>query len=326
MKLVTITEHGGPEVLIVRDSALPQIGPRDVLVRVEAAGVNFLDIYQRTGAYPLTLPFTVGSEGAGVVEAVGSDVSDLEGGERVAWMSHPGGYAEYATIPRDRIVLLPDDVSTTLGAAALLQGVTAHYLTTSVYPVAPGTTTLVHAAAGGTGRLLVQSIVARGGEVIATTSTPEKADRARSAGAAHVLSYDDDIPAKVRELTGGRGVDVVYDGVGATTFDASLMSLRPRGVLALFGASSGQVPPFDLQRLNGLGSLVITRPTLQHFLQTPEEFGWRTGEVVAAVANGSLEVTIAREYSLHEAGRAHEDLQSRALSGKLLIRPGAPSV
>lgn len=323
MKSITITEHGGPEVLTVRETDIPRVGPRDVLVRVEAAGVNFLDTYQRAGTYPLALPFTLGSEGAGIVEDCGSEVNDLRVGQRVGWMSYPGGYAEYAAIPRERIVALPHEVSTTVAAAVLLQGVTAHYLATSVYPVAPGTTTLVHAAAGGTGRLLVQTIVARGGEVIATTSTPEKAARAASAGASHVLSYDDDISARVRELTGGRGVDVVYDGVGATTFEASLASLRPRGVLALFGASSGQVPPFDLQRLNGLGSLVITRPTLQHFLQTPEEFAWRTSEVLNAVADGSLEVTIAGEYSLEEAGRAHVDLQSRALSGKLLIRPGA---
>lgn len=323
MKSITLTEHGGPEVLIARDADIPRVGPGDVLVRVEAAGVNFLDTYQRSGAYPLTLPFTLGSEGAGVIEAVGADVHDLYPGQRVGWLSHPGGYAEYAAVPRGRIVVLPDEVSTTIAAAVLLQGTTAHYLANSVYPVSSGTTTLVHAAAGGTGRLLVQTIVAKGGEVIATTSTPEKAERARNAGARHVFSYEDDIPSRVAEITHGQGVDVVYDGVGATTFEASLRSLRPRGVLAPFGASSGQVPPFDLQRLNSLGSLVITRPTLQHFLQTPEEFAWRTSEVLAAVADGSLDVTIAREYPLHEAGRAHEDLQSRALSGKLLIRPGA---
>jgi NADPH2:quinone reductase len=307
----------------VVDRAEPSPGPGQLLVDVSAAGVNFVEIYQRSGIYPRPTPFLLGAEGAGAVRAVGAGVDGIKPGDRVAWTDAPGSQAQVVVVDADRAVVLPEKVSEELGAAVMLQGLTAHYLATSTYPVQPGDTVVVHAAAGGVGALLTQIVKHRGGRVLATVSSAEKEEVARSAGADEVIRYDRvDFAPEVRRLTGGEGAAAVYDGVGRATFDGSLASLRGRGYLVLYGGASGQVPPFDIQRLNQGGSLYVTRPSLVHYLVTREEFLWRTGELLEWVASGELEVRIGGRYPLDEVRRAHEDLAGRRTTGKLLLLTG----
>ncbi|MDQ2789012.1 MAG: NADPH:quinone reductase [Pseudonocardiales bacterium] len=321
MRAIQITETGGPDVLRLAELPNPAPGPGQLLVELAAAGVNYIDTYYRSGAYPMPLPFIPGSEGAGTVTAVGPGVGDAAVGDRVAWAMSPGSYAEIAVVPADQAVPVPHEVDIEIAAGCLLQGMTAHYLAVSVHAVQPGETVLVHAAAGGMGLLLTQLATARGGRVIGTVSTPQKERLAREAGAVEVIRYTevDDVAAEVRRLTGGAGVAAVYDGVGASTFDASLASLRRRGMLALYGAASGPVPPVDPQRLNSAGSVFLTRPTLGHYVATREELTWRAGEVFDAILDGSLRITIGGRYPLAEAGRAHQDLQGRRTTGKLVL-------
>ncbi|MCA1187659.1 MULTISPECIES: quinone oxidoreductase [unclassified Saccharopolyspora] len=322
MRAIRVPAHGGPEVLepAELDRPTPQSG--ELLVEVSAAGVNFIDTYQRSGLYSVPLPFTPGVEGAGTVREVGPDVTGFTPGDRIAWAMTPGGYAEQAVVPARNSVRVPDGVDDRTAAAAMLQGMTAHFLVTSTHPIRPGETALVHAAAGGVGLLLTQLIKARGGNVIGTVSTDEKERLARAAGADEIIRYTDaDVAEEVRDLTDGRGVDVVYDGVGKDTFDGSLASLRPRGTLALFGASSGPVPPVDPQRLNSGGSLFLTRPSLAHHMLDREELDRRAGEIFQAVRAGELDVRIGGSYPLEQAGRAHEDLEARRSTGKLLLLP-----
>ncbi|HEV2639196.1 MAG TPA: quinone oxidoreductase [Actinocrinis sp.] len=324
MHAITVRKNGGPQVLEYGEVPDPAAGPGDLLVAVAAAGVNFIDTYLRAGVYPRPLPFGLGGEGAGTVLDVGADVTGFAAGDLVAWADgSSGSYATTAVVQADRAVKVPAGVDAETAAASMLQGMTAHYLTTSTWPVQAGETVLVHAAAGGMGLLLDQLVSAKGARVIGTVSTAAKEAAARAAGAGDVIRYTevDDLAAQVRKLTGGRGVDVVYDGVGATTFEASLGSLRPRGLLALYGAASGPVPPFDPQRLNAAGSLFLTRPTLVHHIATREDLEWRAGEILGLVADGSLSITIGGRYPLAEAARAHTDLESRATSGKLLLLP-----
>jgi NADPH2:quinone reductase len=311
MRAVQIRSHGGPEVLEVADVAPPEAGPGELLVDVAAVGVNFRDVYEREGNYGGDLPAIIGAEGAGTV--VGS-------GERVAWASAPGSYAEQVVVGADRAVPLPEGVSDELAAAVLLQGLTAQYLCTSTHEIQPGETVLVHAAAGGVGSLLTQVAAKRGARVIATTSTNEKAQLARDAGASEVIGYGD-FAERVKELTDGTGVDVVYDGVGAATFDDSLASLRPRGDLVLFGAASGRVPPFDPMRLENGGSLFLTRPSIRHYTATRDELRSRAAAVFDWIAEGELEVRIGGRYPLEDARRAHEDLEARRTAGKLVLIP-----
>ncbi|MFE3292375.1 quinone oxidoreductase family protein [Rhodococcus sp. NPDC059234] len=321
MRAITVTEFGGPEVL--RPAQLPDPTPGDgeVLVRTEAVGVNFIDTYFRTGAYAVDLPYVAGNEGSGVIEAVGAGVRDLAVGERVAWCAAPGSYAELVAVPAAVAVPVPDGVPAEVAASALLQGMTAHYLLNSVYPAQPGDTVLVHAGAGGVGLILTQLAAARGVRVITTVSTDEKEQLSRAAGASEVLRYGDDLAREVRALTAGEGVAAVYDGVGASTFEASLASLRIRGTLALFGAASGPVPPFDPQRLNAAGSLFLTRPTLAHYTRDRDELLWRSGDVFAAVADGSLTIRVGAQYPLERADQAHRDLQGRATTGSIVLIP-----
>lgn len=321
-RALIVTAHGDRGVLAVESRAATGPGPGQVAVAVEAAGVNFIDVYQREGRYPNETPFVLGSEAAGVVAAVGDGVAHVAVGDRVAWAMSLGSAASRAVVPADQVVPVPDGVDGQTAAAVLLQGMTAHYLVTDTYAVRPGTWALVHAAAGGVGQLLTQLVVARGGRVVATAGSADKCDLARERGAESAIDYSavDDLAAAVREATGG-GVDVAYDGVGAATFEASLDSLRPRGLLALYGASSGPVPPFDLQRLNAKGSLFVTRPSLAHYIATRDELLWRADEVFAAVADGSVTVDIGGRYPLDEAADAYEALESRASTGKLLLIP-----
>ncbi|SEP44006.1 quinone oxidoreductase family protein [Amycolatopsis saalfeldensis] len=319
---VQVTRTGGPEVLEVADveTGAPEAG--ELLVDVAAAGVNYIDTYQRQGIYPLDLPFVLGLEGAGTVAGVGEGVTGFAPGDRVAWQGSLGSYAARKRVPAAVAVKVPEGVSDEVAAAIMLQGMTAHYLVRSTYEVKEGDDVLVHAAAGGVGLLLVQLAKARGARVIGTVSTEEKAQLAREAGADHVIRYDrEDFAKATRELTGGEGVAVVYDGVGKDTVDGSLASLKVRGLLALFGAASGPVPPIDPQRLNSGGSLFLTRPTSGHYLRTREELDWRAGELFQAVADGSLAIRIGGRYPLAEARRAHEDLQGRKTTGKLLLIP-----
>ncbi len=320
MEAIRVQEHGGPEVLTPAETGAPEPGPGQVLVQLAAAGVNFVDTYYRTGLYPQPVPYTPGSEGAGTVVAVGDGVESPKVGDRVASTNFAGAYALFALAAADRVVPVPDGVSEELAAAVLLQGMTAHYLLLDSYRVRPGDTVLVHAAAGGMGLLLTQLATRFGARVIGTVSTPDKEKLARQAGAAEVLGYGE-VPARVRELTGGEGVPAVYDGVGRDTFDASLASLRPHGVLVLYGYASGPVPPFDLNRLQQGGSLYVTRPTLGHFIVSPQELARRAADVLGWVADGSLHVAIGGRYPLAEARRAHEDLQGRRTTGKLLLIP-----
>ncbi|HEU5028493.1 MAG TPA: quinone oxidoreductase [Spirillospora sp.] len=320
MRAIVVSASGGPEVLVPGERPDPVPGPGEVLVDVAASGVNFIDVYYRTGAYAQSLPYVPGVEGAGTVAAVGEGVGGVAVGDRVAWSNVQGSYAERAVVPADKAVPVPDGVGLDDAAAALLQGMTAHYLTRSVHEVKPGDTVLVHAAAGGMGLLLTQVSKAAGARVIGTASTPEKKQTARDAGADEVLDYDG-FADRVRELTGGEGVAVVYDGVGAPTFDGSLASLRRRGVLALYGAAGGKVPPFDPQRLNAAGSLFLTRPTLAHYTATREELLERAADVYGWIASGTLELHIGKRYGLADAAAAHADLEARRTTGKLLLVP-----
>jgi NADPH:quinone reductase len=311
MRAVRISRHGGPEVIEVADVPAPEAGPGRLLVDVTAVGVNYRDLYEREGRYGGDLPAIIGVEGAGRV--VGS-------GERVAWVSAPGSYAEQVVVDAEQAVPVPEGVSDEVAAAALLQGITAQYLTTATHEVQDGENVLVHAAAGGLGRLLTQLVAMRGGRVIATTSTEEKAGVAREAGAAEVIPYEG-FSERARELTDGRGVDVVYDGVGAATFDGSLASLRPRGTMVLVGAASGRVSPFDPMRLEDGGSLYLTRPSIRHYMATRDELLARAAEVFGWIAEGRLDVRIGARYPLEDARRAHEDLAGRRTTGKVVLIP-----
>src|ERR1700736_6122158 len=323
MKAIEVAETGGPEVLTHVDKGRPSPGPGEVLIKAEAIGVNFIDTYFRSGQYPRELPFVLGTEVCGTVEAVGDDVAALSIGDRVVTSQANGAYAEYCLAPADFVAYVPEGVDPDAAAASLLKGMTAHYLIKSVYPVQQGDTVLVHAGAGGVGLILTQWAVSQAVSVITTVSTPEKAELSRKAGAVEVLDYPDDpeeFGATIKELTDG-GVAAVYDGVGADTFASSLVSCRIRGTLALFGASSGPVPPFDPQRLNAAGSVFLTRPTLLHYTHTADEFAWRAGELLNAIADGTITVTISERYRLEDAERAHRDLQGRKTVGSVVLVP-----
>ncbi|GGM17571.1 quinone oxidoreductase family protein [Nakamurella endophytica] len=316
-----VSEVGGPEVLRPAEIELGDTGPGRARVAVAAAGVNFVDIYRRTGVYPAELPTVLGAEGSGVVTAVGDGVDTVRVGYRVAWCDVPGSYAAEVDAPADRLVPVPAGVDMEHAAALPLQGLTAHYLASDSYRIRPGDTVLVHAGAGGVGLLLTQIAVLRGATVLTTVSTEDKAELSRAAGAAHVLVGYQDFPRWVRELTGGRGVQAVYDGVGRDTFDGSLDALAVRGFLVLFGGASGQVPPFDPQRLSSGGSLSLTRPTLGHFVHGRDELVRRSTELFDWLGAGRLDVRIGGTYPLADAGRAHEDLAGRRTTGKLLLLP-----
>ncbi|NHN54729.1 quinone oxidoreductase [Calidifontibacter sp. DB0510] len=319
-----VTEPGDRDVLAVQDAPVLPPAPGEVQVQVAAVGVNFIDVYKRQGIYPQDTPFVLGEEAAGTVVGVGRDVQDFAEGDRVAWAQSAGSAAALVNVPAERAVRVPDGVDLDTAAAVMLQGMTAHYLVTSTWPIEPGQIALVHAAAGGVGQLLVQLITARGASVVATAGTDEKLQIAKDLGAAHVINYrqydgrPDELAATVRALA-GRGVDVAYDGVGKATFEASLKSLRPRGLLALFGGASGQVPPFDLQLLNKYGSLFITRPTLAHYLGDRAELEWRAREILDAVADGSLKVDIGARFPLEQAADAYAALEGRRTTGKVLL-------
>ena len=322
MRAIRVHEYGGPEVLQLEEVTLPEPGGGEALVTVEAAGVNFIDVYHRTGLYPGALPFTPGMEAAGVVEAVGPGVYEVEVGDRVAYAMERGSYAERAVVPAWKLVRLPEGLDAEAGAAAMLQGMTAHYLTRSTYPLAGGETALVHAAAGGVGLLLVQMAARIGATVIGTVSTEEKARLAREAGADAVILYTEgDFAEEALKLTDGRGVHVVYDSVGQATFDQSLACLRPRGLLALFGQSSGPVPPIDPSILATGGSLFLTRPGLAHYAADRGELLERAGDVLHWVATGELRLRIDRTYPLSEAAEAHRALEGRQTAGKVLLAP-----
>ena len=323
MKAIRVHTTGGPEVLRLDDVPSPEPGPGQVLIAVEASGVNFIDVYQRTGLYKTATPFVPGQEAAGTIAALGPGVAGLRVGDRVAcYHGGLGGYAEYAVAPADRVVPLPDRVSAAQGAALMLQGMTAHYLACTTYPLAPGDACLVHAAAGGVGLLLCQIAKRRGARVIGTASTAAKAALAREAGADDVISYvDQDFETEVRRLTGGAGVQVVYDSVGRTTFDAGLRCIARRGMMVLFGQSSGPVAPLDPQVLNQRGSLFLTRPTLGHYVATRAELEARTADLLRWVQDGTLVLHIDREWPLSQAADAHRALERRATAGKVLLRP-----
>jgi len=322
MKAIQIQQTGGPEVLTLTDLPIPAPGPGEVLIKIAASGVNFIDIYYREGRYKTTLPFIDGQEAAGTVEALGPGVTGFSIGDPVAWCNILGSYAEYAVIPADRVVPVPKHLDLKLAAAVLLQGMTAHYLVHSTFPLKSGDTALVHAAAGGVGLLLTQMASQIGARVIATVSTEEKADLARAAGAHEIILYtQSDFESETKRLTGGRGVDVVYDSVGKTTFEKSLNVLRPRGLMALFGGSSGAVPPFDLIELSMKGSLFVTRPTLKHYTLTRDELLSRAEAVLAAVDSGKLKVRMEHTYPLSDVAQAHIELAGRKTTGKLLLIP-----
>jgi NADPH:quinone reductase len=321
-RAIRIEKTGGPEVMKYAEVDVPKPEKGQALVRIEAAGVNFIDIYQRAGLYKLEVPFTLGQEGAGVVESVGPGVTEVRQGQRVTWTGVMGSYATQAVVPAARLVPIPEGVSSKIAAALMLQGMTAHYLTHDTFPLRSGHDCVIHAAAGGVGLLFCQMARKLGARVIGTAGTPEKAQLARKAGANEVIEYRTaDFEAEVKRLTDGKGVHVVYDSVGKDTFDKSLRSLRLRGMLVLFGASSGPVPPFDLQRLSAGGSLYITRPTLVSHIVTREELLARAGAVLGMVQKGELEVKIDKEIPLAEAAQAHELLASRKTTGKLVLVP-----
>ena len=322
MKAIQIHETGGPVVLKLADLPIPQPGQGQVLIRVEAVGVNFIEIYFRKGLYKASLPLIPGSEAAGTVETLGPGVTGFAEGDAVASVAILGSYAEYALVPAAQLVKVPAKVSPEQSAAAMLQGMTAHYLAYSTFPLKSGDTALVHAGAGGVGLLLTQMAARLGARVITTVSTPAKAELSREAGASDVILYtEQDFEAEVKRLTGGKGVAVVYDSVGKTTFEGSLNCLRPRGLLALFGASSGPVPPFDLIQLSGKGSLFVTRPTLWHHVATRAELEWRAGDVLGWAASGQLKLRTEHTYPLAEAAQAHTDLEARKTTGKILLEP-----
>ncbi|MDT5326819.1 MAG: NADPH:quinone reductase [Mycobacterium sp.] len=324
MHAIEVAETGGPEVLNYVERSEPSPGPGQVLIKAEAIGVNFIDTYFRSGLYPRETPFVVGTEVCGTIAAVGDDVAALGVGDRVVTAQAVGAYAEFCVAPADFVAYVPDGVPAEVAASSLLKGMTAHYLIKSTYPVQQGDTVLLHAGAGGVGLILTQWATSLAVRVITTVSTREKADLSRMAGAVEVLDYPDDAAefgARIRELTGGDGVAAVYDGVGASTFDASLASLALRGTLALFGAASGPVPPVDPQRLNAAGSVFLTRPTLAHHTRTADEFGWRAGELLDAISQGTIEITVSNRYPLADAADAHRDLEGRKTVGSVVLVP-----
>jgi NADPH2:quinone reductase len=322
MKAIRVHQYGGVEVLTFEDIPVPEPGAGEARVKIEAIGLNYVDVYQRAGLYQLKLPFTLGMEGAGIVDAVGRDVSEVKVGDRVAYSMVPGAYAEYAVVPSSRLVPLPKNIDSRSAAATMLQGKTAHYLTHSTYPLKTGDTALVHAAAGGVGLLLVQIAKRRGATIFGTVSTEEKAGRARAAGADDIILYTQtDFAAEIKRLTNGRGVNVVYDSVGQSTFDKSLDCLRPRGYMVLFGQSSGPVPPFNLGTLATKGSLFVTRPTLAHYAITREELLQRANDLFNWIATGQLKLRIDKTFPLAEAAEAHRQLEGRKTSGKVLLVP-----
>jgi NADPH2:quinone reductase len=322
MQAIQILTTGSADVLTLRDLPTPTPGPGEALIRIEASGVNFIDTYFREGRYPAKLPYTLGQEAAGIVVAVADDVTTVKAGDRVAWCLVPGTYAQLAVAPADRLIVIPDGVTFQQAAAAILQGMTAHYLSHSAYPIQRGDEVLIHAGAGGTGLLLIQMAKARGARVFTTVSTDEKAELARAAGADEIIFYTkEDFATKVKELTSGRGLPVVYDSVGKTTFEGSLQCLRPRGIVVLFGGASGAVPPFDLIRLFTMGSLYVTRPTLKDYVATRAELEARANDVFNGVVDGTLKLRLEYTYPLADAAHAHRDLESRKTTGKLLLIP-----
>ena len=322
MKAIQVQKSGGPEVLTLVDLPALKPKPNEAIVKVSAAGVNFIDVHIREGLYPSSLPFIIGQEASGIVSEIGADVKSFKPGDRVAYTGIRGSYAEYAAVPADRLVLLPPGISEQQAAAAMLQGMTAHYLVYDTYPLKKGETALIHAAAGGVGLLLVQMAKNIGARVIATAGTEEKAKLARAAGADEVILYaQQDFEVETKRLTDGKGVHVVYDGVGKTTFDKDLNVLRPRGYLALFGAASGPVPLFDVGKLAQKGSLFVTRPTLVHYMAAHEELQKRATDVLTMIATGKVKLRIEHIYPLREAQQAHRDLEGRKTTGKLLLIP-----
>jgi NADPH2:quinone reductase len=324
MHAIEVEHAGGPEVLSLVEKPRPSPGPGEVLIKAEAIGVNFVDTYFRSGLYPHELPFVLGAEVAGAVAAVGKGVTALRVGDRVATADAVGAYAEYCITRADVVASVPDTVTSDVAAAAILKGMTAHLLIKSVYSVQPGDTVLLHAGAGGVGLILTQWATSLGAEVITTASTAHKAELSRHAGAVQVLDYPDDpqqFAATVRQLTSGEGVAAVYDGVGKSTFDASLASLAVRGTLVLFGAASGPVPPIDPQRLNAAGSVYLTRPSRPHFMRTRDEFTWRTNQLFDAIGSGTIAVTVSGRYPLQDAAQAHRDLQGRKTVGSVVLTP-----
>ena len=322
MKAIQVTKHGGPEVLSYDEAPTPEPKPNEALVKIDAAGVNFIDIYFRTGLYKAAPPFINGQEAAGVVEAVGSEVTGLAPGDRVAYTGVPGSYAEYQAVAAARVVKVPEGLDTKLAAAVMLQGMTVHYLSHSTYPLKPGDSCLIHAAAGGVGLIFVQVAKMLGATVIGTCSTAEKATRVREAGADHVILYtQQDFLEETKKITGGKGVDVAYDSVGKETWERSLESLKPRGMLVCYGNASGPVPAIEPLRLAKGGSLFLTRPTLANYVATREELEWRAGDILGWAADGKLKVHIGQEYPLADAAQAQSDLAGRKTSGKLLLLP-----
>jgi NADPH2:quinone reductase len=322
MKAIQVTQTGGPEVLELVDLPIPEPKANEAVVEIKAAGVNFIDVYFREGRYPAPLPFVDGQEAAGIVASVGSAVKNLTAGDRVAYTGALGSYAEYAAVPADRLIRIPDQLDFKQAASAMLQGMTAHYLSHSTYPVKSGETALIHAAAGGVGLLLVQMCKSIGARVIGTAGSEEKAELAREAGADEVIIYtSQDFEKETKRLTGNEGVHVIYDGVGKTTFAKGLNLLRPRGYLVLFGGASGAVPPFDLLELTKHGSLFVTRPSLQHYVATRAELQQRSSEVLEMIVRGDLKLRIHKTYPLAEVQTAHRDLEGRKTTGKLLLAP-----
>ena len=322
MKAIRISEYGGPEVLSLEEIDTPEPGEGQVRIKIEAAGLNFIDTYHRTGLYPLELPLTLGLEGAGVVDAVGAGVANLSSGDRVAWKSVSGSYAEYVIAKEADVVKIPDNVETKTAAAVMLQGLTAHYLSNSTYPLSENDTCLIHAAAGGVGLLLVQMAKMRGARVFGTTSTPEKAELARNAGADEVILYtEQDFETEVKRLTDDQGLNVVYDSVAKATWEKSINCLKPRGYMVFFGNASGPVPPIDPLLLSQKGSIFMTRPTLNSYTLTQEEYLGRTNDIMNWIGSGKLNVRIGEEHPLADAAEAHRRLEGRKTTGKVLIIP-----
>jgi NADPH2:quinone reductase len=322
MQAVQVQKSGGPEVLTLVDLPVPKPKPNEVVVKVSAAGVNFIDVYFREGRYSTPLPFVNGQEACGIVSDVGNGVKSLKPGDRVAYTSILGSYAQYAAAPSDRVVLVPEGITDQQAAAAMLQGMTAHYLVHDAYPLKKGETALIHAAAGGVGLLLVQMARSIGARVIGTAGSEDKAKLAREAGAHEVILYDrQDFEAETKRITEGKGVHVIYDGVGKSTFEKDLNILRPRGYLVLFGAASGPAPPFDPDKLRQKGSLFLTRPSLGHYIATREELEQRATDIFKMISSGKLKLRIEHVYKLQEVQRAHRDLEARKTTGKLLLIP-----
>lgn len=321
MKAIVIHQTGGSEVLKYEEISKPILVGGDLLIRAQSIGINFIDVYHRQGVYPLPLPFTPGLDGAGIVEEIGDGVTNLAVGDLVAWPSTSGSYAEYVRVPANRAVKVPAGISTDTACAAMLQGMTAHYLINSTFKLKKDHTALIHAGAGGVGQLLLQMAKHVGARTITTVSNDEKAEIAKQAGADYVIRYDkDNFYDRVKEITGS-GVDVVYDGVGKTTFDSSLTSLKPRGMMVLFGGASGQVPPFELQRLSSGGSLFITRPTLGHYIAADEELAWRAKEIFELINQGVLNFSVGASFKLENAKLAHDALEARKTTGKIILKP-----